>query len=164
MARVNPRMIVPSLGAPGSVTDRSAELAKCEFHSGEADAEFVSFEEARAGGARQYTAQLTMTQDHAAATLWTEVWDNAGDTITGVYNPYGPAVTEPTVAQPWFGFYALVSEPDGLIMGGEATNSARAVASIEVEWELQANAEHANGKPIKLTTLAAYTEFIDPTP
>lgn len=155
MARVSPRLLVLELGAVGAETDRSAELSKIEFHTGEADAEFVSFEEGRAGGARVYTAQLTMTQDHAAGTLWTTIFENAGSTLNGIYNPHGPDVTEPSASQPFYGVKAVVSEPDGLLMGGEATNSQRAVASIEVEWELLE-------KPQKLTTLAALTAFTTP--
>lgn len=142
MARVSPRLLVLEMGAVGAETDRSAELSKIEFHTGEADAEFVSFEEGRQGGARVYTAQLTMTQDHAAGTLWSEIWDNAGEEISGIYAPYGN--TAASVAQPHYAFTAVISEPDGLLMGGEATNSQRAVASVEVEWELKA-------KPTKIT-------------
>lgn len=142
MARVNPRLIVVMAGDTGSETDRSLELSNAQFHSAEADIEFVSFEEARQGGARTYTAQLTIAQDHATGTLWREVWDNAGDTISGIYQPYGNAV--PSATQPHYEFTAVISEPDGLLMGGEATTSTRAVASIEVEWEL-------NGKPTEVT-------------
>lgn len=142
MARVNPRLLVLEMGAVGLETDRSAELSKIEFHTNPADVEFVSFEEAREGGARTYTAQLTMTQDHAAGTLWSEIWDNAGETLSGIYAPYGNAAA--SVAEPHYSFTATISEPEGLLMGGEATNSTRAVASVEVEWEL-------TGKPVKIT-------------
>lgn len=136
MARVNPRLIVLMAGDTGTETDRSLELSKCEFHSAEADIEFVSFQEAREGGARTYTAQLTIAQDHATGTLWREIWDNAGATISGIYQPYGNVT--PTAAQPHYTFDAVISEPDGLLMGGEGTTSTRAVASVEVEWELEA--------------------------
>lgn len=142
MARVSPRLLVLEMGAVGAETDRSAELSKMEFHTGEADAEFVSFEEGRQGGARLYTVELTMTQDHAAGTLWSEIWDNAGEELSGIYQPYGNAAA--SVTQPHYAFTAVISEPDGLLMGGEATNSQRAVASIEVTWELKA-------KPTKIT-------------
>lgn len=143
MTRVSPRLLVLKLGAAAAETDRSAELSKIEFHSAEADAEFVSFAEARAGGARTYTAQLTMSQDHATGTLWNEIWANAGTILSGVYAPYGN--TTPSLTQPHYTFTAVIAEPDGLLMGGEATNSARSVASIEVEWELEA-------KPVKKTS------------
>lgn len=142
MARVNPRLLVLEMGAVGAETDRSAELSKIEFHSAEADVEFVSFEEARGGGARTYTAQLTMTQDHATGSLWKEIWANAGESLSGIYAPYGNAA--PSASQPHYSFTATISEPDGLLMGGEATTSTRAVASIEVEWELAA-------KPVEIT-------------
>lgn len=142
MARVNPRLLVLEMGDTGAETDRSLELSKIEFHSAEADADFVSFSEARGGGARTYTAQLTMTQDHATGTLWSEVWDNAGTEISGIYAPYGN--TTASITEPHYTFSAIISEPDGLLMGGEATNSTRAVASIEVEWEL-------TGKPVRVT-------------
>lgn len=136
MARVSPRLLVLEMGAVGLETDRSLELSKIEFHSAPADVEFVSFSEARQGGARTYTAQLTMTQDHATGSLWREIWDNAGDQLSGVYAPYGNA--SPSVSQPHYSFLATIAEPDGLLMGGEATSSTRAVASVEVEWELAA--------------------------
>lgn len=139
MARVSPRLLVLEMGAEGAETDRSAELAKIEFHGAEADVEFVSFEEARQGGARTYTAQLTMTQDHATGSLWQEIFSNTGEKLSGVYAPYGNAA--PSVAQPHYSFTATISEPDGLLMGGEATSSTRAVASVEVEWELDAKPE-----------------------
>lgn len=142
MARVNPRLLVLKMGAVASETDRSADLSKIEFHSAEADVEFVSFSEARAGGARTYTAQLTLTQDHATGTLWNEIWANSGSSLSGIYVPYGN--TTASVTQPHYSFTATISEPDGLLMGGEATKSTRAVASVEVEWELTA-------KPTKIT-------------
>lgn len=147
MSAVSPRLLVLELGATGAETDRSAELSKIEFHSAEADVEEVTFEEARAGGARDYTAQLTIRQDHATGTLWREIWDNAGSTLSGIYNPHGPAVTVPTAELPFFGIKAVVSEPEGLFMGGEATTSVRARGSVEVEWALEE-------KPTEITSQA----------
>lgn len=138
MARVNPRLI--TLDVEG--TDRSDEVSKAEILSAAAETDFVSFEEARSGGSREYTLDMTIAQDHASATLWDLIWTGAGDTIEGVYAPYGNAVA--SAGQPHYEFEAVVSEPDGRFLGGEATDSTRAVATIDVSWALVA-------KPTKVT-------------
>lgn len=138
MARVVPRMI--ALDVDG--VDRSDEVSKSEITAGPKGTDFVSFAEARSGGGREYKLAMTIAQDHASGTLWDLIWTGAGTEVAGTYSPYGNAT--PTVSQPHYDFTATVAEPDGDFLGGEANSSTTAVATVEVEWAL-------NAKPTKVT-------------
>lgn len=138
MARVTPRLISLEIEA----TDRSDEVSRAIITSAESDSDFMSFTESRSGGSRDYTLQLTVTQDHASGTLWDLIWTGAGTEVDGVYAPYGNATASPT--QPHYEFTAVVSEPDGDFLGAESNKSTSAVATVEVEWKL-------TGKPTKVT-------------
>lgn len=138
MARVTPRLIELEVDA----VDRSDEVSKAEIKAAPGDTGFLSFAAARAGGGRDYALDMTIAQDHASDTLWDLIWTGAGTEVAGVYSPYGN--TTPTVSQPHFGFTAIVAEPDGRLLGGEANISTTAVATIDVTWKLLA-------KPTKIT-------------
>lgn len=138
MARVVPRMI--ALDVEG--VDRSNEVSKSEIVSGPKSSDFTSFAEARSGGGREYALTMTIAQDHASATLWDLIWTGAGTEVEGVHAPYGNET--PSVSQPHYGFTAIVAEPDGRFLGGEANSSTTAVATIDVSWAL-------TGKPTKIT-------------
>jgi hypothetical protein len=138
MARVIPRLISLEV----STVDRSNEVSVVKITSAAADSDFMSFEEARSGGSREYVLAMTIAQDHASATLWDLIWTGSGTEVSGTYSPYGNAL--PSVSQPHYDFTAVVSEPEGDFLGAEATDSTTAVATIEVEWKL-------TGKPTKVT-------------
>lgn len=138
MARVTPRLISLEVDS----VDRSDEVAKAEIISGAAESDFLTFAEARAGGGRSYTLDMTIAQDHASGTLWDLIWTGAGTEVAGTYAPHGNAT--PTVAQPHYDFVAVVAEPDGRLLGAEANSSTTAVATVEVSWAL-------NAKPTKVT-------------
>jgi hypothetical protein len=138
MARVSPRLI--SLEVDGD--DRSDEISKAVIKSAKSAADFMSFLEARSGGARDYTLELTIAQDHASGTLWNLIWTGAGTEVDGVYAPYGNLA--PSVAQPHYAITVKVSEPDGDMFGAEADESTTAVATIEVAWAL-------TGRPVPIT-------------
>lgn len=138
MARVTPRLISLEV----ETIDRSDEISKAFIASAASDSDFVSFLAARSGGARDYTLQMTVAQDHASGTLWDLIWTGAGTEVDGVYAPYGNAVA--SASQPHYSFTAVVAEPDGEFLGAEATDSTSAVATVDVEWKL-------TGKPTKVT-------------
>lgn len=141
MTKVVPRLI--SLDVDD--IDRSDEVSKATITSAESDSDFVTFKAARSGGGRDYVLAMTIAQDHASGTLWSLIWDQAGQEIDGVYAPYGNET--PSTEQPHYSFTAVVSEPDGDFLGAEADKSTTAVAVVEVEWPLKA-------KPTKVTTAA----------
>lgn len=123
-------------------TDYTAQCSKAVITSGESDSDFVTFADAAAGGARQYNLEVTAVQDLAASTLWDRIWTAAGTTVACVLMPYGNA--SPTVAQPHYSFNAVVTEPDGDFIGGEADKSTTARMTVEFAWPLEA-------KPTKVT-------------
>lgn len=132
MTKVTPRLI--SLMVDD--VDRSGEISKSVITSAEADSDFTSFADARGAGSRDYALNMTIAQDHASGTLMDLIWTGSGTEVDGVYAPYGNATASST--QPHYAFTAIVSEPDGDFLGGEATKSTTAVATIEVTWQLKA--------------------------
>lgn len=121
--------------------DRTAEVSSVRVTSGEGDTDFVTFADAASGGSREYRLEFTAVQDTETGTLWDEVFSNAGDTVPVVIAPAGGA---PSVANPSFSMNAIISEPDGDLLGGEANASATARFTFEASWVLE-------GKPVKVT-------------
>jgi hypothetical protein len=123
-------------------TDVTAEVSKSVITSGAADSDFVTFADAAAGGARQYALNIVAAQDTDADTVWDQVWSHAGETVTCIVAPYGNATPSPT--QPHYSCSAVITEPDGDLLGGEADESTTAKMTFEVTWPL-------TGKPTKIT-------------
>ncbi|KAA1424313.1 hypothetical protein [Nocardioides antri] len=121
----------------------TAQVSKAVITSGEADADFVTFADAAAGGAREYRLEFTAVQDMATTTLWEKVWSNSGTTVACTLNPYGVGTFAP--ATPGFTFSAVIAEPDGDFIGGEANSSNSARMTFDCSWVLTA-------KPTRVTT------------
>lgn len=117
-------------------TEYNAQVSKAVIVSGESDSDFVTFADAAAGGAREYRLEFTAVQDAVAGTLWDRVWTAAGTTVACVLKPYGNAVASAT--EPHYSFNAVVSEPDGDFIGGEADVSVTARMTFEASWVLEA--------------------------
>lgn len=119
----------------------TAQASKAVITSGAADSDFVSFADAANGGARQYALNIVAVQDVAADTVWDKVWSMAGQTVTCVVAPYGNVTA--SAGQPHYSCEAVISEPDGDFLGGEADESTSARMTFEVTWALE-------GKPTKV--------------
>lgn len=132
MAGIDKRLLKISVAG----TDYTAQVSKAVITSGESDSDFVTFADAAAGGAREYKLEFTAVQDAAAASLWDKVWSAAGTTVACILKPYGNAAASAT--QPHYSFNAVVSEPDGDLIGGEADSSVTARQVIECAWTLEA--------------------------
>jgi len=141
MAAIGTRKMKIQMGTPP--VEYNADLSRAEVTSGETDSDFVSFADAAAGGGRDYALEFTAVQDASNASLWDEVWTNAGDELDVTMCPYGNDV--PSVAEPHFTMTAIISEPDGTILGGEADASSTAKFTFECTWALTA-------KPTRVTT------------
>ena len=139
MAALGTRLLVITIGG----TDYTAQCSKAVITSGEADSDFVTFADAAAGGKREYKLNLEAVQDAATGTLWDKVWTASGTTVACILKPYGNATA--SVGQPHYSFNAVVTEPDGDYIGGEADASTTARFTFEVEWPLEA-------KPTKVTS------------
>lgn len=117
-------------------TERYSEVFAASVDADDADSDEVTFAEAAAGGARAYVLALTLTQDMAADTLWTSLWDEAGEDVEVILMPYGNAVA--SVGQPHFSMTASIREPNGTLIGGEADANPLTRFNVEVEWPLLA--------------------------
>lgn len=122
--------------------DHTAQVSKAVIVSGEADADFTTFADAAAGGAREYRLEFTAVQDAETGSLWDEVFTNPGDSVPITLIPYGN--TAPSATQPHFTANATITEPDGDFLGGEADSSTSARMVFECSWVL-------DGKPTKVT-------------
>jgi len=132
MAALGTRALVLRIGS----TDYSDAVSDVRVKSDEDDADFVSFAAAAAGGARKYILALTLVQDTAATSLWYFMWDSAGTTQTVEVWPNGrPISGTATATQPKVTCSAVVSEPNGDLLGGEADKSTTARFTTECEWE-----------------------------
>jgi hypothetical protein len=125
-------------------TPFTAQVSNVRITSSAADSDFVSFADAANGGGRLYKLAMTAVQDPATGTLWDLVWTSVGDTVPFTLMPAGGSVT-PTEAQPHFVGNAVVAEPDGDLLGGEANASTTSKFTFEVEWECTA-------KPVRVTS------------
>jgi hypothetical protein len=132
MAGIDKRLLKISVAG----TDYTAQVSKAVITSGESDSDFVTFADAAAGGAREYTLEFTAVQDAVVATLWDKVWTAAGTSVACILKPYGN--TTATAGQPHYSFDAVVSEPDGDFIGGGADASVTARQVIECAWTLVA--------------------------
>jgi hypothetical protein len=123
-------------------TEVTAQVSRSVVTSGESDSDFLTFADAAAGGARQYTLEFTAVQDAATGTIWDTIWTAAGSEIDCTLMPYGNAVASAT--EPHYTFTAVVTEPDGDYLGGEANTSTTARFTFEAAWPLTA-------KPLKVS-------------
>lgn len=122
--------------------DYSGSVSNAVVRSAESDADFVTFASASQGGARSYVIAISTVQDAAAGSLWSMIMESAGDEVEIVIAPYGNSTPSP--AEPHYTMTAIVSEPDGDLLGGAADRSATARFVTECEWSLLA-------KPLKVT-------------
>lgn len=131
-------------------TEFTDSVSDVRIVSGEKDTDFVSFAEALAGGAREYTLAMTLKQDTATTSLWYYAWNSAGDDIAVEIWPNGQNTTDPTVptaTYPKISGTVTITEPDGDFLGGEANQSATAVFTTEVEWKFTAKPTMAIAAP-----------------
>lgn len=138
MAAIGTRLLTLEIDG----TAYTAQVSAVTIESAESDSDFITFADAASGGARDYTLNFTAVQDAASGTLWTEVFENSGDTVPFTVAPYGNAV--PSASEPHFEGSAIISDPDGALLGGEADVSASARMTIECSWKCTA-------KPTKVT-------------
>lgn len=109
-----------------------ADVTACSITNEEADGDVTTFADAATGGARKYLLNLTGIQSTDAASLWSYIWDNAGDTVAYVYAPHGNATA--SVSQPHFTGSVIVGPKPTI--GGEA--GAQNTYTFDSVWECTA--------------------------
>lgn len=132
------RLLKLEIGA----SEVTAQVSRSVVTSGAADSDFLTFEDAANGGARQYNLEFTAVQDVTTGTVWDKIWTAAGTEVACTLMPHGNAT--PSVTEPHYEFTAVVTEPDGDFLGGEANVSTTARFTFEGVWPLMA-------KPVKVT-------------
>lgn len=122
--------------------EKTAEVSNVRITSAESDSDFVTFADAAAGGARDYALAITLAQDAATGSLWSEIFESAGTDVPYTVMPYGNAI--PSASEPHFEGTCTITEPDGDLLGGEANRSNTAKMTIEVAFP-------CTGKPTRVT-------------
>ncbi len=138
--RISGRLMSLMIGAE----DRSDEVSKCEITEGPPDNDFLSMKEA-SEDKKQSKLALTIAQDLGVGTLHRDIIDNAGDSVAFVFAPYGNAVASAT--EPHITGMTVIRRPEGAVVGGETSNSAYAVKTIEVLWDIPAGWALDDGTP-----------------
>ena len=137
MAAIGARKLIIDIDG----TEYQAEVTSADISGAEADSDTVTYAEANSGGGRDYALNITLLQDAATGTLWSEIFDNAGAdaAVTLIFYGNETASTE----QPHFTTTATISEPDGVLLGGAASTSVTARQTITVAWSCT--------RPVKVT-------------
>lgn len=128
-------------GAKLSLTINDVEynmdLMSANIVSEEADNDAVTFADLAAGGSFDWFLDIEAVSDYGTGSLWTYIWDNAGDAdIAYSLKPYGNATASTT--QPHF--EGTLTIPGGQGIGG----SADEVFTFEARFRL-------DGKPTKVS-------------
>lgn len=129
-----------TLGSPGA--QYATDLISYSIENEEADSDVVTFEDAAAGGSRQFFLRGTAIQSTDTASFWSYVWDNSGKpNVAYTIAPHGN--TTPSATQPHFvGTLTVGPKPT---IGGEASTSPSSAFTFEFEFQI-------NGTPTKNIT------------
>jgi hypothetical protein len=142
MAALGTRALVlemASAAAPTVFVNYTDAISTAKVTTAESDTDFVTFADAAAGGAREYTLEATIVQDLATAALWRKTFDATGTDVPFKLWPNGKPVSgTPTVTQPSVNGTVQITEPDGDWIGGDADKSVTARFTAEVAWKLLA--------------------------
>lgn len=125
-----------------ATVDWSAQVTGARITSAAADSDITTFADAAAGGSRQYQLTFTGVADYQASSLWDEVFSNAGTSVAFILAPYGVAAS---VTAPTFTGNAIIAEPDGDFIGGDADASTTSRFTFDCAWDLTA-------KPARVTS------------
>jgi len=120
-----------TLGSPG--TDHSADVSSWTIENEEADADVVTFEDAAAGGGRQFYLRGSAIQSTATAAFWRYVWENSGEeNVPYTIAPHGNAA--PSADEPHFiGTLTIGPKPT---IGGEASTDPKSAFTFDYEFAI----------------------------
>jgi len=97
----------------------------------EADTDAITFAELGSGTPLQWFFTISAVADYGTGSLWSTLWDNAGETVAFVLRPYGNASA--SAAQPHFtGTCTINAKPP---IGGSANEVFTFEARLDVEGE-----------------------------
>ena len=81
-----------------------------------------------------FTIDITAGQDLSAASLWQIAFTQAGQLVPIVLKPYGN-LDAPTVDKPWVTTTAIVTMPEGDLIGGAPDASTTTRRTFAVTWD-----------------------------
>lgn len=81
-----------------------------------------------------YTIDVTAGQDLSAASLWSVIFTQAGQLVPIVLKPYGN-IDAPTADKPWVSTTAIVTQPEGDLIGGAQDASTTTRRTVSVTWD-----------------------------
>lgn len=117
-------------------TDVSGDISNFTVEAADAEGAFNSYSKGRAGGDKDYVARFTIPQDYTAESLWNTMATQQGTTWTGYYTTDVNDLDLVSATAVAYEFNAIVSIPNGVVLGAETTSSTKAVATVELEWRL----------------------------
>lgn len=124
------------IGSPGVEYKCDVTGAKITNEEGEDDT--ITFCDVESGDTRDFFLNIAGVQSTDPDSLWSLIWDHAGDVVPFTYAPHGNET--PTAAQPHFtGMVKIGPEPE---LGGDAGRGN--TYKFESVWEIE-------GKPVKDT-------------
>lgn len=125
--RIRGTKLALTLGSPG--TDYWADITSYSLANDEAEADVTTFEDAQAGGSRQFILSGSAVQSTDAASFWKYVWENTGESVAFTLAPHGNETA--TTAQPHFiGTVTIGPKPT---LGGDAGPGA---FTFDFEWDV----------------------------
>lgn len=126
------------IGTPS--VDFWADCTTCELDNEEASEDVTTFYDAsQPGGARQFFFNLSGVQSTDEESMWTYIWDHAGEEVAFTYAPHGNATA--SVSQPHFtGLVKIGPRPK---IGGEASRTG--AYTFDSRWDV-------TGTPVRVTT------------
>lgn len=105
-------------------------LKSVRLEQAEADSDFVTFADAKAGGAYEWTMTGTAAQDTDTDSFWSMVWENTGQEVPFTVALHGNEV--PSATQPHHtGTVKIGVKPP---IGGDAGED---VFDFDFEWKVQ---------------------------
>lgn len=126
--RIRGRQLKLSLGTPAE--DYWADTTSVQLLNEEADDDVVTFADAAEGENVQEYLEISGIQSTDPDSLWTYLWDHAGEDVPFTYAPHGNET--PTAAQPHFiGTVTLGPRPP---LGGEAGRNN--THTFETRWNV----------------------------
>ncbi len=126
-ARIKGTKLGLKIGTPG--TDYWADLSSWKISNDDADKDVTTFEDAAAGGSKQFKLSGTAIQSTATGSFWRYAWENTGTDAAFTIAPHGNEVA--TEDQPHvIGTVTIGAKPD---LGGDAGTGAY---TFDFEWNI----------------------------
>lgn len=134
--RLKGAVLTLKVGTPA--VEYQTDVTAATITNEEAADDTTTFSDVAAGGGRDFFLNITAVQSTDPDSLWSEIWDSAGETVTVTLAPHGNAVA--TAAEPHFIMDEVKIGP-APELGGEA--------SIDGTWTFESQWRIVSGKPVK---------------